>query len=201
MVPSCHRATEITVPTRPSTRAWNRQLPQEISLPLIVKFAPCGCVITVGLRAARSVPGRRFGEVLIAIRNRYHAAVGDAEYLTLAQIDHREEPFDGPAPHVRRGAAQVVAADLDDAFAGVLGNGEIPGCHRRAEDFVWIGHAAFRERGAEVRIGEDDLGGVEFRQHHRRLDALALDHRDDALAVRSATTSNTLVDVMMTSRA
>ena len=72
----------------------------------------------------------RLGEILLAIRDRYHAGVSDAQHLALAQVDDRIETLDRPAPHVRRRAAQVIAADLDDAFARMLRDGEVPGGDR-----------------------------------------------------------------------
>src|SRR4029077_16074443 len=72
----------------------------------------------------------RLGEILLAIRYRYHAGVSDAQHFPLAQVDDRIETLDRPAPHVRRRAAQVIAADLDDAFARMLRDGEVPGGDR-----------------------------------------------------------------------
>ncbi len=138
--------------------------------------APC----TVGLRAARNGPAAASVKFMSRSAIGTTPASADAEHFALAQVDDRIETLDRPAPHVRRRAAQVIAADLDDAFACMLRDGEVPGGEWRAEDFLRIGHAAFRQCRAEFRMGQDDLRGLELGHHHGRLDTLALGRRDEA---------------------
>ena len=144
-----------------------------------------GEVRTLRLRHHRGLACRpkrarsRFGEVHVPICDRDHTGVGHAQHSTFPQIDDGVEPFDWPTPHVGRRPPQVIASDLDDPFAGVIGNREVSGRHRRAEDFLGIADAALGERSAELRVGPDDLRDFKLGQHHRRFDALALHSGDE----------------------